>query len=234
MRNKTDRNHKDQADTSAANKTKALGKTAAKDAKNQPLTKDERAALTEHESIIEKGLPTIFAIGNALREIQNGKLYREKHDTFADYCIERWGFGRAYGYRAIQAAKVVNVLKEVSPTGDKILPTSEVHVRPLTTLPPGDWVDAWQRVVARAKDKEGPITVDIVAEVVDSMKGKAKRKAEDKEGPTPVPIDGCKILRLLEKLRGLLQKDGNAEAVKLVESIEECIDCDEEDANDVA
>jgi hypothetical protein len=234
MRNKTDRNHKDQADTSAANKTKALGKTAAKDAKNQPLTKEERAALTEHESIIENGLPTIFAIGNALREIQNGKLYREKHKKFADYCRERWGFGRAYGYRAIQAAKVVNAIEKVSPAGDKFLPTSEAHVRPLTTLPPADWADAWQRVVARAKDKGDVIDVEVVTEVVDSMKGKAKRKAKAKEGPAMVPVDECKIKRLLNKLRKLLEKDGNADAIKLVESIQECVKCDEADTNDVA
>ncbi|HAM73007.1 MAG TPA: hypothetical protein DCM86_15315, partial [Verrucomicrobiales bacterium] len=67
---------------------------------------------------------------------RDGKLYKSTHSTFEAYCKERWGMGKAYANRTIQAAQVVGLLPtdtKVAPMGAN--PPSERVLRPLTKLP---------------------------------------------------------------------------------------------------
>ena len=58
------------------------------------LTAQECSALAHHEATIERGLETFHEVGAALLEIQDGRLYRETHAAFEDYCRERWQMSR--------------------------------------------------------------------------------------------------------------------------------------------
>ena len=42
--------------------------------------------LAELELVIERGLKTFVEVGAALLGIRDGRLYRETHATFEDYC----------------------------------------------------------------------------------------------------------------------------------------------------
>ena len=63
------------------------------------LTIPERKALRRCEKIIVKGAAEFIRVGLALREIRDHKLYRETHSTFEDYCVAKFDFRRAHGYR---------------------------------------------------------------------------------------------------------------------------------------
>jgi len=70
------------------------------------LTALEVSRLSELETVIERGLETYIEVGNALREIDRERLYRQGYGTFEQYVKERWGHERAWAYRQIDAAEV--------------------------------------------------------------------------------------------------------------------------------
>jgi hypothetical protein len=79
--------------------------------------------LADLEQIIDKGKAAFIEVGEALAEIRDNQLYKEKCSTFEAYLDERWQISRAQGYRLIAAAKVA----EMSPIGDK--PDNEHQAR---------------------------------------------------------------------------------------------------------
>lgn len=82
-------------------------------------------SLPELERVIERGQQTFIEVGRALLEIRDRRLYRETHATFEAYCRERWGWGRDYAYKHIDAAHVANALS----TSVGKLPASEAQAR---------------------------------------------------------------------------------------------------------
>lgn len=75
------------------------------------------------------GRTTLYLYGSAgparaLREIQKSKLYRVQlqYATFEEYCEERWGWTRDYGYQLLRASQVAeNVeLTIQNPTTEKL------------------------------------------------------------------------------------------------------------------
>jgi len=76
-------------------------------------------------------------VGNALLEIRDACLYREKYDTFEAYCRDRWQISKRRANRLIGSAEVV---RNLGPMGPIII--SERLVRPLTNLP----LDTAQRI----------------------------------------------------------------------------------------
>jgi hypothetical protein len=61
------------------------------------------------------------AIGTALREIRDRRLYKESYSTFEAYCRERWGFSRMTASRHIRTASVTHALQNEG----KPAPTSQ-------------------------------------------------------------------------------------------------------------
>lgn len=71
-------------------------RTAATKLSNE-LNRQERSLLKRSEHAIAKGLYHFIAVGAALAEIQEKRLYRQSHDTFEAYLAERWDMARATG-----------------------------------------------------------------------------------------------------------------------------------------
>lgn len=140
----------------------------------------KRAVRDSYIAIVRKGLDTFYEVGLALMRLNEGRLYVETHDTFEDFCRETFDMSRSYAYRLIAAAKVVDNVKTVSPTGD--IPASESQARPLAELPEEEQAEAWQEAVETAP-KSG-VTAEHVAEVVE--KRKPSKPAAPK--PTVAPI----------------------------------------------
>jgi hypothetical protein len=89
----------------------------------KPLSANEAKRLAELEDVILVSVKNFYDLGCALKEIQQRRLYRTTHETFADYCKDVWEIARCRAYQMIDAARVVDYIKEVSqdlsPIGDK-------------------------------------------------------------------------------------------------------------------
>lgn len=103
------------------------------------LASVEREDLVRHEGVIATGLKTFVAVGNALVDIRDRRLYREDYDTFEEYCRDRWNLKRQRAYELMDSAEVTRDLSEIS---DK-LPERESHTAPLSPLAPTERQDAW-------------------------------------------------------------------------------------------
>lgn len=126
----------------------------------------ERERLAKLEATIERGLDTFVAVGTALGEIRDARFYRFTHDTFEDYCRERWQMPRQHAYRLIEGAEVARL---VSPMGD--IPASERQARELAPLKdePEVMAEAWAEATQRG---DGKPTAAIVREVVSERQGR--------------------------------------------------------------
>jgi len=117
-----------------------------------PLNEDEQRDLIMFEEIIGRGIQSFVEVGRALQTVRDGRLYRAEHDTFEDYCRQRWQIGRAHAHRYIDASAVARIL---SPVGD--IPAKESQIRPLTRVRKANGeldgrmiVKLWARAVERA------------------------------------------------------------------------------------
>lgn len=90
--------------------------------------------------MVRTGIETFWKVGKALADIRDGRLYRESHGTFEDYCRERWDITDNYARRLIGSAEVRANLETV-PIGT--VPENEAQSRPLASLPPELQRAAW-------------------------------------------------------------------------------------------
>lgn len=134
-----------------------------------PLSRHEYHALGQHERTIERGLSAFAEVGMALCTIRDGRLYREAHGTFGDYCRNRWSFGASRARQLIGAAKTVRNLESVT----VVTPANEAQARELAGLEPEQQREAWTLAVAELP--VGRITAAHVAEVVKRMAPKDRR-----------------------------------------------------------
>lgn len=150
------------------------------------MTDTETDRLTELEEIITKNFHGFYAVGCALAEISASKLYRLTHNTFEDYCRERFEVARQTAYQYMEAKKAVDNVRNCGQF--KQLPSNEAQVRPLTKLAPELQIEAWEKVVASAPFDSG-ITAKHVSHVVGDMLGDMlKKRAEavkKKAGDSP-------------------------------------------------
>lgn len=138
-------------------------------APNSRLTAVELSRLAECEAVIKRGLDTFYAVGSALSEIRESRLYRKGYDTFEDYCQERWGMGRRHVNHLIEASGVVDNLGTTVP-----IPANERQARELSPLEPELQKAVWQIAVETApKDKKGEpaITAAHIKSVASVVKG---------------------------------------------------------------
>jgi hypothetical protein len=74
----------------------------------------ENIRLSELEKAISKGQKQFVAVGLALAEIRDAKLYRGDFKTFAEYCETKWGFKRSYAYQMIESAGVAVAVSAIA------------------------------------------------------------------------------------------------------------------------
>jgi protein gp37 len=179
-----------------------------------PLDGDERQRLEGCENIIRQGLGQFIAVGTALMEIRDSKLYRETHRTFEEYANAVLSLTRPHAYRLIDSAQVIY---DLSPIGDSLrLPTNEAQARELARIKtPEARVEAWRKVLVTAGDK--PLTAKLVRETL-SPKNPA--------APDVAKARGQKLHILVAAMRKLM--DGHpkaAEAAHLLRQLEKLAAC---------
>lgn len=158
----------------------------------------EMTTLADHEAVIERGLTTFVEVGTSLLAIREGRLYREQHGTFEDYCRERWGWSRQHANRLVAGAEVAATLE---PTGS-IAPTAERQVRPLTSLPTEDQPAAWRDAV----DSAGG-SVPTQAQVERIVRQRPSRLAPLMTSETPEWYTPPQIIALVENVLGTIDLD---------------------------
>jgi len=84
-------------------------------AERQALSGPAAAELDRLERIIERGLETFLAVGEALLRIRDGGLYRvQGYRSFAEYLDKRWDFTRQRAYQLMQTAEAVASAPELT------------------------------------------------------------------------------------------------------------------------
>lgn len=102
--------------------------------------------LTRLESIIETNQRRFYQIGNALRRIRDEQLYRcLLFENFEAYVKTRWDMAKSQAYRLIEAC---NVIDNLSPIGDGVLPENESQTRVLARLKKNDQRRIWREFVS--------------------------------------------------------------------------------------
>lgn len=75
------------------------------------LEPHEELRLIECEAIIKADLKGFLAVGRALAEIRDNRLYRETHKTFEKYCKDRWDLSKGYATQQICGYEAVAFLE---------------------------------------------------------------------------------------------------------------------------
>jgi hypothetical protein len=140
------------------------------------LTDAERLQRLENQ--VREGLKAFVAIGSALKEIQESKLYRiREFETFDEYCLQEWQISRRRAYQLIDASKVVDNIKDCPQ-----LP-NEAQTRVLQKLPPEKQREVWEETIKETPQK---ITAKDLEEKVKAHLDSSPHDADTAEND-PVP-----------------------------------------------
>ena len=138
------------------------------------LSGAEATTLAECETVIEQNMVGFVAVGEALKRINEERLYRETHDTFEAYCNDRWEFARQRAYQLIKASEAATNVNNCL----QIMPARESHVRPLANLKPEMQIEVWEAATAQAEANNARLTADLIKEVRDDVREDAESKGQ--------------------------------------------------------
>ena len=142
-----------------------------------PAIDQKRLATLERE--IDSAVKSFITAGNALREIRDGRLYQETHETFEAYCKERWSFSRPRAYQLIEAAGTNQRLSKILDTP----PTTESHTVEVAKAPEDKQAEVWQAACERAEDAGKPVTAKIIKETREELLAEPEpSKTPDSDG----------------------------------------------------
>lgn len=147
------------------------------------LSVSEQSELTACESVIERNLSAFHEMGRALQKIRDGRLYRHEYETFEDYCQGKWGLGRNYANKVIQASEVVENLSNGYHGTQTQIPTSERQARELASLEPEKQIEVWQVAVETAPN--GKVTAEHIRETRQAILGETEAVEEPEEDDEP-------------------------------------------------
>lgn len=130
------------------------------------LTEDEARELREFEETVTTGLEHFWKVGEALRQIRDKGLYRETHETFESYCLERWSISRPEAYRQIGAAEVI---RDLSIKDGVPVPATASQTRPLMKLKTASQRrNTWAKVCAGGATITAEVVEKEVAKVLET------------------------------------------------------------------
>ena len=129
------------------------------------LTTIERNEFADLEATIKTTIDKLYQgwaeIGFALGQIRDNRYYRETHNTFEEYCNQRWGITKSRANQLIAASEVAENLTTT-------VAISERALRPLTKLPPKEQKEVFQEAVDTAPD--GKVTAKHIEKTIQEYK----------------------------------------------------------------
>lgn len=205
-----------------------MGITSSKDLKNEappaplarrrnkpapaPLSPAERRRLQVCEKTIREGLGTFVAVGNALMEIRNARLYRQTHPSFEAYVESMLALTRPRAYQLMDSAQVMRDLSTIVDISE--LPQNEAQTRELCRWKTQEErAEKWKTVLSAAGDQ--PVTAKFIRQVLLPAPAPAPQTSS---APNP------QIASSLTRLRRLLaDTPAEARALKLISKLEELL-----------
>lgn len=154
------------------------------------LTPMEQNDLDNLERVIQENFLGFVAVGKALAEIRDRRLYRnDQGRTFEGYCTELWDMCRSRAYQLIDSAKAVENVHNCRQNNPQLAeittPQNEAQARELAKLKPEDQVIVWQRVAEEAQKNGGRVTARLVKNearlFVSDEIGKTIRQSTDRQ-----------------------------------------------------
>lgn len=107
------------------------------------------SSLKDCEAIISRGLETFTEVASALLLIRDKKLYLQTHDTFEEYCRQRWSMSARRTYQLIAAKDVADrVLSAGLPA-----PENEAVARALSVVPKDEQIRIWDSAIKYFKGR---------------------------------------------------------------------------------
>ena len=128
------------------------------------LAVQERARFAALEEVVEKNLTGFIAIGDALREIKESGLFRDRFETWEEYLSGRWGHAFNSRQQAARLMAASSVVENVQPTDEQRAQLKETHVRHLAKLEPEAQREAFDKAIDASTD--GKLTEKLVKKVV--------------------------------------------------------------------
>lgn len=142
-------------------------------------------SLDELETVIAAGIASFIAVGNALADVRDHRLYRDTHETFDAYCIDRWGWDRKRASEFILAA-------EVSEISDSPI-VNEAHASALSPLrdDPEALNSAIETAIAQAEADGAKLTAKRIKDAVAQIAGDGGNldSGSVEGGTTPVAVE---------------------------------------------
>lgn len=164
---------------------------------DKPLTPAEHNRLSALESIIRENFMAYVAVGNALLEIRESRLYRNDDGrTWEGYCRELWDMSFQYADRLISASKVIENLTPIGVQADgsidwELMPANESQARELARLEPEEQKQVWGQLIEskRIIPSQPPLklTAKTVKNAVKAFKGEQVGSAIRQAGKTIKP-----------------------------------------------
>lgn len=145
------------------------------------LTRIESTRYLNLKNRIKVWVNDRFAVGLALGEIQEKKLYRQDFDTFEEFCVSEFNFQKSQAYRMIEAAQVKESVK-MSPIGDKLV--NEGQARALSEVAPS----SRERVLTEA-NRVGPITAKSITKAAEKIQNAIQLDKLGHEIPESIELD---------------------------------------------
>ncbi|MDD2467730.1 MAG: hypothetical protein PHI97_27435 [Desulfobulbus sp.] len=148
----------------------------------KPLSPVEQSRLGELEATIRENLKAWYAVGLAMIEIRDSKLYRnDAGRTWEGYCREIFDMSHQHADRQISAAKVIENLTPIGVKADgtvdwELLPANEAQARELARLAPEEQVQVWGQLVDSKRllgsaNVQAKVTAKAVKNAVKALKG---------------------------------------------------------------
>lgn len=127
------------------------------------LSKTEEMSLERLKTVVRTGLAQFYEVGEALRQIRDGRLYRATHDSFEAFCDDEFGLSRTRAYQVMEAEAVgrsaaggnghPNTAPKKFGAPDSSIPPApqtEAQARALKDVPPEKRPGVWKEAVESA------------------------------------------------------------------------------------
>ena len=159
------------------------------------MTDSELELRSKLEAVADRGLRAITAVrdcGAALEELKAKDLWRDTHNSWQDYVLDRFKISASRAHQLIEFATITNALtKKVSTAVVNSL--TERQIRPLTSIPAAEIQGVLDSVVLAADG--GKITPKIISSAVKTAVSTRTKKRRPAGVPKPivVRVGGAKI-----------------------------------------
>jgi len=186
----------------------------------KPLSPVEQTRLKSLESVIKDNFLAFVAVGNALMEIREHRLYRtEEGRTWEGYCREIWEMSHQRADQLIAAQAVIEnlttiVVKEDGSVDWELLPANESQARELARLAPEEQKQVWLALIedkqaANTEQTPVKVTAKAVKNAVKGFKGEQLSDTIKKTG---------------EEVKNKVALDKNRQSNEFTDALENLLD----------